>query len=278
VSTSAHQQFDELCAKQFLRCSAQIKASALDRQLNLRGFLSRKESELVQYRNYLENLAARVHMLREAIDGGRINSGFAQKCIGCLDDVFEKIGDAISHLAGKQQARQNALSSLGDAISRLDATRKEAHQLVEGADAKLIKHAEPVVFIGHGRSLVWRELKDYLADKLNLKHEEFNRVDPAGKHVAERLSEMLDKADFAFVVLTAEDEHKDDTIHARENAIHEVGLFQGRLGFTRAIVLLEDGCHEFSNVSGVQRLQFGKGSISDCFHRLDDILKREGLL
>ena len=31
-------------------------------------------------------------------------------------------------------------------------------------------------------------------------------------------------------------------VKARMNVIHEVGLFQGRLGFERAIVLLEEGC------------------------------------
>ena len=36
-----------------------------------------------------------------------------------------------------------------------------------------------------------------------------------------------------------EDEHKDGSVHPRENVIHEAGLFQGRLGFPRAIVLLE---------------------------------------
>jgi predicted nucleotide-binding protein len=52
---------------------------------------------------------------------------------------------------------------------------------------------------------------------------------------------MLDDASFAFLVLTAEDERSDATTQARTNVIHEVGLFQGRLGFERAIVLLEEG-------------------------------------
>jgi hypothetical protein len=35
---------------------------------------------------------------------------------------------------------------------------------------------------------------------------------------------------------------------------HEVGLFQGRLGFEKAIVLLEDGCEEFSNIKGLVQM------------------------
>jgi predicted nucleotide-binding protein len=42
------------------------------------------------------------------------------------------------------------------------------------------------------------------------------------------------------------------------NVIHEAGLFQGRLGFERAIILLEDGCEEFSNIQGY-------GQISSSF-------------
>jgi predicted nucleotide-binding protein len=34
--------------------------------------------------------------------------------------------------------------------------------------------------------------------------------------------------------------------------IHEAGLFQGKLGFARAIVLLEQDCNEFSNIAGLQ--------------------------
>jgi hypothetical protein len=93
------------------------------------------------------------------------------------------------------------------------------------------------VFIGHGHSLVWRELKDFLEDRLGLSVDEFNRVPVAGIATSARLSDMLDAAVFAFLVMTAEDEQADGKVRARENVVHEVGLFQGRLGFARAIVL-----------------------------------------
>jgi predicted nucleotide-binding protein len=94
------------------------------------------------------------------------------------------------------------------------------------------------VFIGHGRSLVWRDPKDFIKDRLHLPYDEFNRVQVAGITNIARLSEMLDAAAVAFVILTAEDEQVDGALRARMNVIHEVGLFQGRLGFTKAIVLL----------------------------------------
>jgi len=102
------------------------------------------------------------------------------------------------------------------------------------------------VFIGHGRSLIWRELKDFVGDRLGLPWDEFNRVPVAGVTNIARLSEMLDLAAIAFLVMTAEDEMVDGGLQARMNVVHEAGLFQGRLGFTKAIVLLEDECNELA--------------------------------
>jgi predicted nucleotide-binding protein len=50
--------------------------------------------------------------------------------------------------------------------------------------------------------------------------------------------------------------------------VHEAGLFQGRLGFTKAIVLLEDGCEEFSNIQGLEHIHFPKGNISASFEEV----------
>jgi predicted nucleotide-binding protein len=134
------------------------------------------------------------------------------------------------------------------------------------------------VFIGHGRSLVWRELKDFLEDRLGLSVDEFNRVPVAGTATSTRLSEMLDAAAFAFLVMTAEDEQTDGKVRARENVVHEVGLFQGRLGFSRAIVLLEDGCGEFSNIHGLGQICFPRGDITAKFEEIRKVLEREEVI
>jgi predicted nucleotide-binding protein len=134
------------------------------------------------------------------------------------------------------------------------------------------------VFIGHGQSAAWRELKDFVSDRLKLPWDEFNRVPVAGVTNIARLSEMLDAAAVALLVLTAEDEVADGALQARMNVVHEAGLFQGRLGFTKAIVLLEDGCTEFSNIQGLGQIRFPKGNISASFEEVRRVLEREGLL
>lgn len=133
----------------------------------------------------------------------------------------------------------------------------------------------PIVFIGHGRSGLWRELKDHLQDLHGYTIEAFETGARAGHTVRDVLEDLLNRASFAILVLTAEDELVDGTVRARQNVIHEAGLFQGKLGFPRAILLLEDGCEEFSNVQGVQQLRFKPGNIREVFGDVLATLRRE---
>jgi hypothetical protein len=146
------------------------------------------------------------------------------------------------------------------------------------AQFKEKKMGKNKVFIGHGRSFVWRDVKDFLADRLHLDYDEYNREATAGFSTKERLESMLNETSFALLVMTAEDEHTDATHHARENVVHELGLFQGRLGFRRAIVLLEEGCTEFSNITGISQIRFPKGDITAKFEEIRRVLEREGIL
>lgn len=143
---------------------------------------------------------------------------------------------------------------------------------------KTVAKTDGKIFIGHGRSEAWRDLKDFIQDRLQLPWDEFNREATAGLSTKERLEAMLDSASFAFLVMTAEDEHADSLRHARENVIHEVGLFQGRLGFRRAIVLLENGCAEFSNLGGLTQIRFDSGNIREVYEEIRRVLEREGIL
>jgi hypothetical protein len=65
------------------------------------------------------------------------------------------------------------------------------------------------IFIGHGRSAAWRDLKDFVVERLKLPYDEFNAESAAGITNVDRLSEMLRNAAFAFLVFTAEDELAD---------------------------------------------------------------------
>ena len=171
------------------------------------------------------------------------------------------------------RANFEQLGSLGRIASA--AVTYLHHSAVE---ARKSAPSDGKVFIGHGRSAQWRELSAFVQDRLKLPWDEFNREPTAGLSVSERLQNMLEQASFALWIMTAEDQHADNTAHARENVIHETGLFQGCLGFRRAIVLLEEGCEEFSNIHGLVQIRYPRACIKACFEEIRGVLEREGLL
>jgi hypothetical protein len=133
----------------------------------------------------------------------------------------------------------------------------------------------PKIFIGHGNSAQWRDLKDHLQDQHGYDVVAYETGSRAGHTIRDVISEMLDESSFAILVMSGEETLSDGTVRARQNVIHEIGLFQGRLGFTKAIVLKEDGTEEFSNIHGVNQIRYSKGNIKETFGDVLAVLKRE---
>lgn len=188
--------------------------------------------------------------------------------------VFSVVEEALS--AEIQVRKMEFLDFAIDAVSRAigAAARREAPSTALATTPTIVPRK---IFIGHGRSTTWKVLQEFLADRLKLDVEEFNSESTAGIPTAERLLHMLENCCFAFLVMTAEDEHSDGTKHARENVVHEIGLFQGRYGFERAIVVFEAGCTKFSNISGIGQIRFPKGDIMARSEEIRRVLEREGI-
>jgi predicted nucleotide-binding protein len=89
---------------------------------------------------------------------------------------------------------------------------------------------------------------------------------------------MLDRATFAFLVMTAEEKYSDGSSHARENVIHEAGLFQGKLGTPNAILLVESGCAVPSNLQGLTHIPFPSANIRAAFHDVRRLLEARKIL
>jgi predicted nucleotide-binding protein len=195
--------------------------------------------------------------------------------------------DSLAVMQGRQAPPHLSVLSEVIALKQAPAACGRLAQLGQKAGSHLArqqrrsKRSQEIgtnVFIGHGRSLIWRELKDFIQDRLHLPWDEFNRVPVAGVTNIAHLSEMLDAAAIAFLIMTGEDEQADGKLHARMNVVHEAGLFQGRLGFTRAIVLLEEGCEGFSNIEGLGQIRFPKGNIKAVFDEVRRVLERENIV
>lgn len=110
---------------------------------------------------------------------------------------------------------------------------------------------QPVIFIGHGSHQEWRTLKEHLQDKHGLTCIAFETEERAGITIPDIISELGKAPDIALLVLTGEDKTDKGKLRARQNVIHELGLFGGVLDKNRIIPLVEHGVEVPSNISGI---------------------------
>ena len=259
------------------------------------------KSSSEQYSKNVEELQSEVQSTIEANNLRKLD-GFAEKICTNIDKIKTiSVNDIIKHLqpSGQIISRDSDALTAGLWIPahietyaigiKLNSPFAMAEDLKKNI-LRLSKHLENKkkasmgesiissnIFIGHGQSGQWRELKDFIKDRLLLPVDEFNRVPVAGITNIQRLQDMMNQAAMAFLIMTAEDETAEGKMLARQNVIHEVGLFQGKLGFSKAIVILEDGCEEFSNISGLGQIRYPSKKISACFEEIRLVLEREGL-
>lgn len=135
--------------------------------------------------------------------------------------------------------------------------------------------ATPKVFVGHGQSTQWRDLKDHLHEQHEYVVEAYEIGARTSHTVKEVLEQMMESSSVALLVFTAENTDIEGLSHARENVIHELGLFQGRLGWSKAAVVLEDGVQEFSNIQGTTQIRFSRGRIAEAYGPILAFLRRE---
>ena len=202
------------------------------------------------------------------------------------DDYYVHYGIRFSC---KQQERRLDFELVGSSRGTRITVRAESapdieavHSVFENASRKDCISLErevfrdsPVVFIGHGRSKLWLQLKDHLQDRQGYRVEAYEMGARAGHAIRDILDSMLDRSSFALLVMTGEDEMADGRYQPRVNVVHELGLFQGRLGWLRAIMLLEEGAEDFSNMAGIEQIRFSEGNIKEVFGDVLATLRRE---
>ena len=125
--------------------------------------------------------------------------------------------------------------------------------------------------------MIWSRVQLNLQVELGLNVEAWESVPRTGHHSIDVLRARLAKCVFAVLVITGEDATAEGEVRARQNVIHEIGLFQGRLGFDRVALLEQEGVEAFSNIDGLQRIRFSGSNIEQSFYELGRMLRREGL-
>lgn len=184
---------------------------------------------------------------------------------------------------GYQRSLDSAKSKLQMMVEEIeeywgDEISKQENMNLQQAEAHSHKIVSPCIFLGHGRSALWARLQLFIESELGLKTINYESESRTGESIVNVLEQMLDEASFAVLILTAEDETVTGSRRARQNVVHEAGLFQGKLGFKKAILLVQDGLEEFSNVAGLQHIPFSGDRIDQTFYELQRALKREGLI
>jgi len=152
---------------------------------------------------------------------------------------------------------------------------KPSRQIKKKVAEKTTSHK---IFIGHGRSKLWARLQVFLKDDLNLETVSYESESRVGESIVPLLNKMLDQATYAILVLTAEDQTEEGSKRARQNVVHEAGLFQGRLGFDKAILLVQQGLEGFTNIDGLQYIPFSGENIEETFYQLQRAMKQKGIV
>ena len=134
------------------------------------------------------------------------------------------------------------------------------------------------IFIGHGRSLYWARVQIYLEKELGLTAVNYESESRVGNTITSVIGQLMGQATFGVFIMSSEDETASGGMRARQNVIHEIGLFQAKLGFNKAVLLVEEGLEEPSNLDGIQYVEFNNKKIEQTFYELRRALEREGQL
>lgn len=189
----------------------------------------------------------------------------------------------VIYIAPNQTSRNDAtVKRISSIVQSLDKMSDEELKLqTDKVKPKSISKdvaLNKTVFIGHGRSKLWARVQLFLNDDLNLKSFTFESETHTSKTIIQILEEFLEQSSFAILILTAEDETLEGKLRARQNVIHECGLFQGRLGFDNVVLLKQSETEELSNLSGLQYIPFNGDNIEQTFYELQRKLKKSGII
>ncbi|MFM7182352.1 MAG: TIR domain-containing protein [Verrucomicrobiales bacterium] len=96
------------------------------------------------------------------------------------------------------------------------------------------------IVVGHGKSALWRSLRDRITEVFPGPCHGFQQVPLPGLGTMAAMLEVMPRARFAILVLTRDDVETEGELAAQLNVVRLAGLFQGRLGFSRVLLLVEE--------------------------------------
>ena len=154
-----------------------------------------------------------------------------------------------------------------------DVLKLDSRQTISSASANTKK-----IFIGHGHDLLWARIGLYLKEKYNLELKYYEDGSRAGQPITDSLEQLLDNIDFAILMFMRENQTNDGEWHARENVLDEYGRCIAKLGNTKVAMIVEEGVVPHSNTDGINHIRYKNKNVDAVFHKLDEMLRREGII
>ena len=177
-------------------------------------------------------------------------------------------------LLGMQLARHK-LRYVGNAGHSQFA--KVTRDFIRTLDVERRTAAHPTgIFISHGTNPEWFAVERFLENRFDAPVYSFESASWGGQEISGALIKYLERCGISVCILTAEDFTDDGRMLARQNVIHEVGLFQGRHGFYSVVLLAEEGCDFVPQAAVAYTIYFPHNRIHRTFYQLAEIIKEHG--
>jgi hypothetical protein len=262
-------QPDDAVARRVLsRCGPSCSALVLKRYDRV--LMYRRCGELMASEEY-PHQPLEVDVIEDATGAGDV---FAAGILAAMNS--DELRLELGALLGMKMARHK-LRHVGD--RGYPAFTAVAHRFLRTWGVEQEARLRPSgVFIAHGGSPVWRSVVDFLREELGLDVRYFEKMPQDSNEITAALNDYLRQCSFAVCVLTSEDQMADGAQRARQNIVHEAGLFQGCHGFQRVALLVEERCELPSNLIGLVRHEFHGPHIEQTFASLMRHLRRESIL
>lgn len=129
------------------------------------------------------------------------------------------------------------------------------------------------IFISHGRSTEWFKVQSYIEKDIGYKTIELAQQPNIGRTVLQKLEQESNKCRCSIIVMTGDDMMEGGELRARENVMHEIGYFQGKLGLENVVLLHEEGVNVPSNIHGLVYIPFPKDTAEATLGALTRELK-----
>lgn len=136
------------------------------------------------------------------------------------------------------------------------------------------------IVIMHGKSNVWKDVKN-LVNRLGYTSRVL-KEEYTGEIIFEKMRRIIWKdIHCCLIILSADDVTRQNRYRARQNVVFELGYCFGafdsipsRYSYNSVIVLMENKVESFTDINGLEFIEFKKDKISDKFTEIEKILQK----